>query len=159
MKKILMAPALLCWLFSTPVWGQSPAYEASPGLIFVGYLMVYYDSEGPLSYQTITPWELPKDAIMVGEVTGDSCQHGLSIPIIFSASDRVSISGATGDGSYKKALRDIQRKHPDLDGLFDVKVDIHQLSILTIYSRSCTIVVAQGFKRKPVGPTPSLSSE
>jgi hypothetical protein len=158
-KKISVVPVIICTLLSTPVWGQNPAYEASPGLIFVGYLMIYYDSQGPLSYQTITPWELPNDAELVGEVTGDSCQHGLSIPIIFSASDRVSVSGAKGDGSYKKALRDIQRKHPDLDGLFDVKVDIHQLSILTIYSRICTIVVAQGFKRKHVGPTLTLPSE
>ncbi len=159
MKTIVTVLVLICWLLSTPVWGQSPAYEARPGLIFVGFFMVYYDSQGPLSYQTITPWELPKDVELLGEVRGDSCQHGLSLPIIFSASDRVSISGAKGDGSYKKALRDIHRKHPDLDGLFDVKVDVHQLSILTIYSRSCTIVAAQGFKLKRAGPTPPLSSE
>lgn len=138
---------VVAFLLTSPAWAQSPAYEASPGLIFVGYLMVYYDSQGPLSYQTITPWELPKDAESVGEVKGDSCQHGLNIPLIFSASDRVSLSGAKGDGSYNKALRDIYEKHPDLDGLFDVKVDIHRLSILTIYHRNCTIVVAQGFKR------------
>ena len=109
--------------------------------------MVFYDSEGPLSYQTMTPQEIPKDSIPVGEVMGESCQHGLSIPIIFSPTDRFSISGAKGNGGFKKALRNIREKHPDVVGLYDVKVDIHQRSILTIYSRECTMVVAQGFTR------------
>ena len=79
---------------------------------------MYYDSEGPLSYQTTTPWELPKDRIPIGEVMGDSCQHGLSIPIIYSAiGSGEPVSGAAGDGSYRKALRDIARKHPDIYGL------------------------------------------
>ena len=125
---------------------QRWAYEARPGLIFVGGFVLYYDSEAPLSYQTLTPNEKPVDVVTIGEVKGDSCQHGLSIPIIFSATDRTSVSGATGDGSYKKALLAIREKHPDLAGLYDVKVDIHQWSILT-YSRECTIVVAQGFTR------------
>ena len=80
---------------------------------------------------------------------GDSCQHGLSIPIIYSATDRLSLSGAAGDGSYRKALQNIAEKHPGIAGLYDVKVDIQRMSILTIYSRNCTIVVAQGFKRNP----------
>jgi hypothetical protein len=155
---IKIGAALLSGLLCATACSGGPAYEANSGLIFVGTLVVYYDSEGPLSYQTITPWELPKDKIPIGEVMGDSCQHGISIPIIYSATDRVSLSGAAGDGSYRKALRDIHRKHPDIYGLYDVKVDIERLSILTIYSRSCTIVVAQGFKRKRLGPTPSFSS-
>lgn len=159
MKTILALSLIVCCLLFTHARAQNPAYEASPGLIFVGYLMLYYDSEGPMSYQTVTPWELPKDAIAVGEVMGDSCQHGLSIPIIFSPSDRVSISGAAGDGSYRKAIRNIIEKHPDLDGLYDVKVDVHRMSILTIYSRDCTIVVAQGFKRRRSESTPSISSK
>ncbi len=139
---------LICGcLLSASAWAQSPAYEARIGLIFVGFFVLFYDSQGPLSYQTVTPHEVPEDAVPVGEVVGDSCQHGLSIPIIFSATDRFSLSGAKGDGSYKQALLDIHQKHPDLAGLYDVKVDTHQLSILTIYSRECTIVVAQGFKR------------
>jgi len=156
---IKIVALILGGLLSTTSCSQGPAYRANSGLIFVGTFVVFYDSEGPLSYQTITPWELPKDGISIGEVMGDSCQHGLSIPIIYSARDRVSLSGAVGDGSYRKALRDISRKHPDLDGLYDVKVDIQRLSILTIYNRSCTLVVAQGFKRKRPGPTPSLPSK
>lgn len=125
---------------------QRSAYEARSGLIFVGGFVLYYDSEAPLSYQTLTHNERPDDVVSVGEVMGDSCQHGLSIPIIFSATDRLSVSGAKGDGSYKKALLHIKEQHPDLIGLYDVKVDVHKWSILT-YSRECTVVVAQGFTR------------
>ncbi|MGB0909704.1 MAG: hypothetical protein ACPGYT_05030 [Nitrospirales bacterium] len=137
---ILIVPCLLLGTACTRQW----AYEARPGLIYVGTFVVFYDSEGPLSFQTMTPQEIPHDAVAVGEVIGDSCQHGLSLPIFLSGSDRFSISGAKGDGSYKKALLNIQEKHPMLAGLYDVKVDIHQWSILT-YSQECTVVVAQGF--------------
>ena len=157
MKYVLV---LICWCLLPPtVWAQNPAYEASPGLIFVGFFMVFYDSEGPLSYQTMTPQEIPEHAVGVGEVMGDSCQHGLSIPIIFSATDRFSVAGAKGDGSYKKALLDIHEKHPDLAGLYDIKVDIHRFSILTIYRRECTVVVAQGFKLAPSEENSAFISE
>lgn len=157
MKRIVVA---VCWcLLSTTACTSTWQYEATPGLIFVGLFMVFYDSEGPLSYQTGTPYEVPKDAIRTGEVRGDSCQHGVSIPIPFTTSSLVSFSGAKGNGSYKKALLDIKEQHPDLDGLYDVKVDIHRRAILTIYRRSCTIVVARGFKRNPHADTSELSSE
>ncbi len=145
MKRLL---ALICGcLLSTSAWAQSPAYEAKLGLIFVGGFILFYDSEGPLSYQTFTPRESPDGAVLLGEVAGDSCQHGVSIPIIFSATDRFSVSGAKGDGSFKKALRDLHQKHPDVAGIFDVKVDVHHLSILGIYKRDCTEVVARGFRQ------------
>ncbi len=140
---LLLAICLLSGYGCSP--SQRWAYEARPGLIRVGGFILYYDSEGPLSYQTLTPNEIPRDAVLVGEVTGDSCQHGLSIPIIFSTTDRFSLSGANGNGSFQKALLNIREKHPALAGLYDVKVDTQQWSILTIYSRECTIVVAQGF--------------
>ena len=157
MKKVL---ALICGcILSTNIWAQNPGYEASSGLIFVGLFVVFYDSEGPLSYQSMTPQEVPENAVRVGEVVGDSCQHGLSIPIIFSTTDRFSVSGAKGNGSYKKALLDIHEKHPDLAGVYDVKVDIQRVSILTIYRRDCTIVVAQGFKLAPSKKSSALSPE
>lgn len=150
---------LFAFFLSTNVWAQGPQYEANVGLIFVGFTVLFYDSQGPLSYQTMTPQEIPKDAILLGEVVGESCQHGLSIPIIFAPSERFSVSGAKGDGSYKKALLDIHQKHPHLDGVYDVKVDIRRTSIITIYSRNCTIVHAQGFKHKDSKVTSTLSSQ
>lgn len=157
MKKFLI---VICGcLLSANACAQNPAYEASPGLIFASGFVVFYDSAGPLSYQTETPQEVPEDAVSIGEVVGDSCQHGLSIPIPLSPTNRFSVSGAKGDGGYKKALLDIQQKHPDIAGLYDVMVDIHRMSILTIYSRDCTKVVAQGFKRVSSDETLILSSK
>lgn len=158
MKQIL---ALICGcLLSTTVWAQNPSYEASSGLIFVGALILFYDSKGPLSYQTSTPRDLPKNTIFLGEVVGDSCQYGISIPIIFSLTDRVSVSGGKGDGSYEKALLDLHRRHPEVEGIYDVKVDIHKISVLLgIYQRNCTKVVAQGFRRSRLKEGPGSSSE
>ncbi len=156
--KTVLAVIFGC-LLSINAWAQSASYEANPGLLFVGVFIVFYDSEGPLSYQTMTPREVPKGAVLIGEVTGNSCQHGLSLPIIFSGSDRVSVSGALGDGSFKKALLDIYQKHPNLTGLYDVKVDIDRMSILTVYRRDCTIVVAEGFTGTRSSRTLDLLSE
>jgi hypothetical protein len=146
---IKMPAVILVCLLVVSACAQKPSYRASSDLIFVGALMVFYDSEAPLSYQTLTTQEMPKDAILLGEVEGDSCQQGLSIPIFFSPTNWVSVSGAKGNGSFKKALLDIREQHPDLTGLYDVKVDIHRKSYLTIYRKECTIVIAQGFKRPP----------
>lgn len=158
MKKIL---ALMCGcLLSTSAWAQSASWEARTGLIFAGAFMLFYDSEGPLSYKSLTPWELPNDAVLVGEVAGESCQHGVSIPIIFSATDRIRVSGAKGDGSFKKALKDLHVRHPDVAGLYDVKVDVRRISVLAgIYIRDCTGVVALGFRRPGSAKSPALSSE
>jgi hypothetical protein len=146
---IKMPAVILGCLLVVSACAQKPSYRANSDLIFVGALMVFYDSEAPLSYQTLTTQEMPKDAILLGEVEGDSCQQGLSIPIFFSPTNWVSVSGAKGNGSFKKALLDIREQHPDLTGLYDVKVDIHRKSYLTIYRKECTIVIAQGFKRPP----------
>ena len=145
--KVVLTIIACCFFFLTAACSQGPAYKASAGLLFIGGFVVFYDSEGPLSYQTLKPWDVPKNANLMGEVSGNSCQHGLSIPIIFSLANRFSVSGAKGNGSFKKALLDIYEKYPDLEGVYDVKVDVHQWSILGVYKRDCTEVVAQGFRR------------
>jgi len=63
-----------------------------------------------------------------------------------SSSSRASISGAVGEGGFARALQDIRERHPDLTGIYDVKVDEHFLGILTVYSRRCIEVTARGFK-------------
>ncbi len=133
-------------LITTIGCSQNAAYEANVGLLPVGGFMVFYDSQGPLSYTSLTPHQVPKRAVVLEEVMGESCQHGLSIPIFFSSPVRGGISGTRGDGSYRKAFDNIQGKYRDLDGIFDIKVDIHQYSILGIYKKNCTEVVARGFQ-------------
>ncbi len=130
---------------------QNAAYEADVGLLPVGGFMLFYDSQGPLSYTSLTPGQIPQHAILPGEVMGESCQHGLSIPLFIFSPLRGNVSGARGDGSFRKALDDIHGKYLDLDGIVDIKVDIHQFAILGIYKRNCTEVIARGFQRHRTG--------
>ena len=135
--------------FSANAEAQNLQYEADPGLIFVGFLPVFYNSDAPLSYQTMTPQEVPDDATLLGEVVGESCQHGISVPIFYAFPSRFDISGAIGNGSYEKALQNIKVRYPEVDGVYDIKVDIHKRYwVLGVYRTDCTIVIAQGFKKK-----------
>jgi hypothetical protein len=108
-------------------------------------MTIFYNSEGPLSFATPTPGEIPPGAQDAGEVRGRTCQHGLAIPV--TASFRpTTVSGAAGDGGYRKTLAVILKARPDLAGIYDVKVDLHNLSILGFYRRLCTEVSARGFR-------------
>jgi len=90
--------------------------------------------------------DLPQGSVaMMEEIEGRSCQYGISIPIFFGGGQRTSVSGAGGDGSYRKALLDIKHRHPKMDGIYDVKIDSHQINILGIYKRVCTEIVGRGF--------------
>jgi hypothetical protein len=124
---------------------QEGGTTARPGLIATGGLVVFYASEGPLSFATLTPGDLPPGARDAGEVQGRSCQHGLAIPI--TASIRATtVSGAAGNGGYTKTLAAILKARPDLAGIYDVKIDVQTLSILGFYRRICTEILARGFR-------------
>lgn len=141
-----MACLLGALAFVSPVvgWCQE-SYEANPGLISVGGFVVFFNTTGPLSYATLTPGDRPKQTVSLGPVTGRGCQYGVSIPILANSSI-TRISGAAGRGGYEKALLDIRERWPELKGLYDVMVDVHLRSVLTIFSRRCTEVTAKGFK-------------
>ena len=161
MKKFLMILIAVCF-FSANAGAQDLQYEAKSGLILndltgIRDLILFYDSEAPLSYQTLTHRDVPQDAVLVGEVVGESCQRGLRVPLLFVLPINTRVSGAIGNGSYEKALSNIREKHPDLDGIYDVRVDIHTFSILTVYVRDCTNVVARGFKLKDSAESSVLS--
>lgn len=113
----------------------------------MGGFIVFYNSQGPLSSVLMTRRELPPDAVPAAEVFGKSCQHGLSIPISASLRSQ-SISGAVGDGGYRRAVENIRREHPDVIGLYDVRVDEHTTSILGIYKRLCVEVTARSLVRR-----------
>ncbi len=134
----------LAWAVIADVRGQA-SYEASPGLLPAGGFVVFFNAEGPLSYPTLTVAELPKDAISLGTVTGRGCQYGLSIPIL-TGSSVTRVSGGAGRGGFQKALSDIREQHPQLRGIYDVKVDTHLFSVLTVYSCRCAEISALGFK-------------
>ena len=136
----------LCLTGTLPAFAEGPSYEANFGMITPGGFILYYNSQGPLSYSTLTLKEVPKGAALLGEVTSRNCQYSLSIPLFTALPQRVTLSGAEGDGGFKKAMANLQRDHPGLDGIFDVKVDVHELIILGIFSRECTEIGARGFK-------------
>ena len=110
--------------------------------------MLFYKSEGPLSFVTMTPKDRPAGARELGTVKGVSCQHGLSIPL--AAQIRAtSVSGGYGDGSFQKALQQIKKESPDMVGLYDVRADLRIFSLLGIYRKLCTEVTARAFAAAP----------
>jgi len=143
--KILLGIFLL--LISSVVHADRTSYEARLGLINVGGLILFYNSRGPLSYNTLTPGELPENSVDLGIVKAKNCQHGISIPIMSNSpmTGNTSLSSARGDGSFQKAIRVLSDKNPKLQGIYDVKVDFHKTSILGIYRRVCTEITARGF--------------
>ncbi|MBI5240406.1 MAG: hypothetical protein HY926_08025 [Elusimicrobia bacterium] len=141
-----MTWALLAVLLAAPpARAQEDGTSARPGLIKPGGLTLFYNSEGPLSFATPTPGDLPPGAKDAGEVRGRTCQHGLSIPVTASIRP-TTVSGAAGNGGYQKTLAAMLKDRPDLAGIYDVKVDIQTLSILGFYRRVCTEILARGFR-------------
>lgn len=141
-----MTWALLAALLAAPaVRAQEDGTTANPGLISPGGMIVFYASEGPLSFSTLTPGELPPGARDAGEVRGRSCQHGLAIPVTASIRP-TTVSGAAGNGGYDKTVASILKARPDLAGIYDVKVDVQTLGILGFYRRTCTEILARGFR-------------
>ena len=119
--------------------------DASPGLVRVGGLLLFYDSQGPLSFQSATRSELPEGAQDAGEVVASACQHGLSIPTGFSLRS-TNVSAAAGRGGYDKALERLRKERPELRGLYDLKVDVRVTSVLRVWRRLCVELTARGFK-------------
>jgi len=142
--KLIVALVLIALATRARARGENDEDTAAPGLIPAGSFMLFYDSSGPLSFVAMTPKDKPKDAPELGLVKGVSCQHGLSIPI--SANVRgTSITGALGDGSFGKALREIKKAKPEVAGIYDVRTDQRVFSILGIYRKLCTEVTARAF--------------
>jgi hypothetical protein len=121
------------------------AHEADPGVLAPGGYVIFLDATAPLSYATLTPRDVPRDAVRVGRVTGRGCQVGVAVPVTGSVSG-TRVSGGGGVGGFERAVRDIRERHPGLRGIFDVMVDVHALNVLTFFRRLCTEVTALGFR-------------
>jgi hypothetical protein len=144
-KRIVITGALLLAL-STLAQARE-AYEARPGLLYPGGLVLFLNSQAPMSYESYSRGELPTDAVLLGEVTGQGCQYGISLPLsLLSGTRAASLSGAAGNGGYKKAIHGIHAQYPQLRGLYDVKIDLHATIVLGIFSRLCTEIDARGFR-------------
>jgi hypothetical protein len=124
------------------------SYSSKPMLIRPGGLLLFYNAEGPLSLQAMTPKEIPKDLVPAKseEVFAKGCQHGLSIPLSL-AIRRQSLSGAWGKAGMGKAILKLKKEQPEIVGLYDVKIDMHTTSILGIYTRQCVEITGRGLLR------------
>ncbi|MEK7384730.1 MAG: hypothetical protein AAB262_15805 [Elusimicrobiota bacterium] len=146
MKTILSVILLAAAASFAAAAGEGDGDEAMPGLIPSGGIMLFYKSEGPLSFVTMTPKDVPEGARQLGTVKGVSCQHGLSIPIAADVR-ATSLTGAYGDGSFQKALAQIKKERPEMVGIYDVRIDLRIFSVLGFYRRLCTEVTARAFAR------------
>ena len=142
MKKTL---ALALLLSAGAVRAQEDGSRARPGLIGFSGILIFYNSSGPLSFESSLPNDLPAGAVAAGEVSAQSCQHGLEVPLSASL-QAAKISGAAGDGGFVKAMENLRLARPELKGVYDVKVDVHTISILGVYRRVCTEISARGFR-------------
>lgn len=141
----MTALLLLASLLGAAAHGQEEGTSARPSIMRPGGILLWQSSQGPLSFMTMTPGELPPGARDIGVVQGRSCQHGLSIPVTASIRP-TTVSGAIGDGGYHKTLEAMRRERPELAGLYDVKVDVHTISILGFYRRTCVEMLARGYR-------------
>lgn len=138
--------AVVLALFAAAAAAQEGETEATPGLIGVGGFILFYGARGPLSFATLTPRDLPQGAVVGAEVEGAACEYAVSVPISLSLRGP-SVSAAAGDGGYEKALRQIREAHPEIDGVFDVRVDQRTTSVLGVWRRLCTEITAASFRR------------
>jgi len=124
--------------------GEGDEDDAAPDMIAPSGLVLFYNSSGPLSFLSMTPKDVPAGARLIREVKGVSCQYGLALPTALTV-NASSVSGYAGDGSYAKAIRRIREDHPEISGIYDVRVDLHMISILSFYHQMCTEVTARAF--------------
>lgn len=129
-------------------WAGAGAQEgaARPALIPTGGIVLFRQSAGPLSFEAPTPRDLPPGArSLPGEARGRACQYAINVPL-GNPLRPGSISGAGGDGGYRRALEDLRRARPDLAGVYDVKADLHVTSVLGVFRRLCVEVTGRGFQ-------------
>jgi hypothetical protein len=143
--RFVLAASFLAFLIAPcAAIGEGDAEDAAPGMLPVGGMLLFYDTTGPMSFVTMTPKDVPKNARALGVVRGSSCQRGLSIPLAANL-NATSVSGGYGDGGYVSALGAMKRDNPGLAGIYDVKTDMAVFSILGLYRSLCTEVTARGF--------------
>lgn len=146
MRTLLAAALALSLAAPGHALGEGDEDDAVPGMQSPGGMVLYYRSEGPMSFVAMTPKDVPADAVKIREVRGRACQRGLAVPIAASL-NATSLSAYYGNGSYAKALARIKKAHPEVAGLYDVRTDVEVFSVLGFYRSLCTIVTARAFAR------------
>ncbi len=142
--KIALLIAFFACLFS-PSKALGATYNQYPSVVSPSGYFIVYDVQGTLSFEPSTRWELPKNILDRGEVLGQSCAYALSIPLSLALST-TKISGAYGENGYNKAVKNILKSHPEITGIYDVKVDTHIITVLGIFTRQCLELTARAFE-------------
>ena len=135
-------------IFISPLFAdEAEPYAFRPDLINVEGYILLYDVQGPASYVTSTPGDLPVDAVKLGPVHAEACQRGLSFPLTINLKgESGTLGGALGRGGFIQALKNLKKDHADMEGIYDVKVDQDEVRIFSVYSKLCTEITARGFK-------------
>jgi hypothetical protein len=114
-----------------------------PAGLRMGGLSLYKDTQAPMSLVTLPA--KPAGAEDAGEVKASRCQRGLALPIAANLR-ATSVSGAKGKGGFDQALEQIMKEHPDLKGIYDVRVDLRSFSVLGFFRKLCVEVTARGYR-------------
>ena len=145
MSRLLLAALLLA--AGAPAFAaDEDEAAAQSGLMLMGGMNVMTDSEAPLALLGASQKEIPKGAVQLGEVKGRACQNGIAIPISLSLR-RTSVTAAGGKGGFARALSEMKKQKPDMEGISDVRVDVQRVSILRVFQRSCLELTARAWKR------------
>lgn len=118
---------------------------ARSGLLRMGGFNLGTIADAPLGLLGAVGSEIPKNAARLGELRGRACQYGVGVP--YSLNFLSTINGVGGKGSFEKAIADIKKKQPDVEGLYDLKVDVHITGVLGIFRRQCIELSGRGWKR------------
>ncbi len=144
MRLLLAAVLALAAAAPCAAIGENDEYDAQPGRQPAGGLVLFYENSAPMSFVAMTPKDVPAGAVKIREVRGVSCQRGLSVQIAANL-NATNVSGYVGDGSYAKAVAQIKKLHPEVAGIYDVRTDVENFSVLGFYRSLCTIVTARAF--------------
>jgi hypothetical protein len=144
-KRLLFLVCLVAALVAPQVAIGQSGYEASSGVIRPGSFVLFLSASGPLTYATLTLGDLPRDALRLGPVSGRGCQFAIATPMI-NIAGIPRLSAGAGGGGFDKALQHIREQYPDLKGIYDVKIDVHMVGLLTVFQRLCIEITAQGFR-------------
>ena len=130
--------------------GAGATYQADARLLSLAPAVVFQGSAGPLSYHAATGRDGQR-LVPTARVRGSACQRGIQIPllgIITAAGGETkqgapgSLSVGWGDGTYQAAIDDLRQRMPREAILYDVRADLKQLSILTVYREQCVNIDA-----------------
>ena len=104
MKRLLFLACLVMALVAPQAAIGQSGYEASSGVIQPGGFVLFLSASGPLSYATLTPGQLPHDALRLGPVSGRGCQFAIATPIL-NIAGIPRLSAGAGGGGLDKALQ------------------------------------------------------